>query len=127
MRIRRGVGGLPASLRSFQLTAPGRVGELFGLQYLDAATKPRGLFELSTGLRQRGRPGRAVDVARAVHSEPVAGKGDTQSGSCLHERIKLDRRSRSPLSGCCEARRTRRGYRLFGHIDAMKSSIAIAG
>jgi hypothetical protein len=31
--------------------APRRAGELFGLQCLDAATKPRGLFELITGLR----------------------------------------------------------------------------
>jgi hypothetical protein len=30
--------------------APDRVAELFGLQCLDAATKPRGLFELITGL-----------------------------------------------------------------------------
>src|SRR5450755_4249348 len=47
-RVRRRVGGLPASLRSFGLMAPRRVGELFGLQCLDVATKPRGLLELIT-------------------------------------------------------------------------------
>jgi hypothetical protein len=102
MTITVGIARLRDPVRRFQLKAPRRVGELCGLQCLDAATKQRGLFELITGPRKRGRPRRPICVLRAVQSEPVAGKGDAQTGSCLHERVMLHRLAIGAQAGLSE-------------------------